>query len=111
MERPAHLVVLVTASSAAEAERISRAVLDERLAACVNIVPSMKSAYWWQGKIESAAETLLVIKTTGARLDDLLATVKAMHSYQVPEIIALPIIGGNPEHLAWIDRETAIEET
>ena len=106
MDSVAHLVVLVTASSETEAQRISRALLDERRAACVNIVPRIESAYWWQGKIESAAEILLIVKTTAAQLDATIRLVKGLHSYQVPEIIALPVIGGNPEYLAWIDRET-----
>jgi len=98
--------VLVTASSEAEAQRIGRALLDERCAACVNVVPRVASSYWWQGKLESATETLLIIKTTAAHLDAVIRLVKSLHSYQVPEIIALPIVGGNPDYLAWIDRET-----
>jgi len=99
-------VVLVTASSAAEAQRIGRALLDERRAACVNIIPHVASAYWWQGKVESATEALLIVKTTAAQLESVITLVRHLHSYQVPEIIALPIVGGNPEYLAWIARET-----
>lgn len=106
MDSAAHLVVLVTASSAAEAQRIGRALLDERRVACINVVPNVESAYWWQSRIESATEALLIIKTTRAQLEGVVATVKRMHSYRVPEIIALPIVSGNPEYLAWIDRET-----
>ncbi len=109
VDSAAHLVVLVTASSAAEAQRIGQTLLNERHAACVNIVPHVESAYQWQGKVESATEVLLIAKTTAAQLDAVIALVKRMHSYQVPEIIALPVIGGNPEYLAWIDRETGHE--
>ncbi len=98
--------MLVTASSEAEAQRISQALLGERSAACVNIVPRVESAYWWQSKVESAAEVLLIVKTTEAQLDAVIRLVKSLHSYQVPEIIALPVVGGNPDYLAWIDRET-----
>ncbi len=99
-------MVLVTASSEAEAKQIGRALLDERLAACVNVLPRVDSMYWWQGKIESAAEVLLIVKTTRTQLEAVIASVKHRHSYEVPEIIALPVVGANPDYLAWIDRET-----
>ena len=99
------VVVYVTAPSAEEARTLARALVDERLAACVNLLP-VESIYRWQGQVEEAAETLLVIKTWRNRLDALASRVRALHSYAVPEIIALPLIGGWPPYLQWIADET-----
>ncbi len=97
-------VVLVTCSTAAEAWRIARAVVDARLAACVNILPgALESIYRWKGKVESARERLLLIKTSRKRLAKLQATVERLHSYDVPEFIALPIAAGSHAYLAWLD--------
>lgn len=98
-----HVVVLVTGPSADEAERIGRALVEERLAACANLIPSIASAYWWKGKIEEATEALLVLKTRQDLVERLVTRVRALHSYTVPEVIALPILGGNPDYLRWID--------
>lgn len=98
-----HVVVLVTGPSADEAERIGRALVEERLAACANLIPSISSAYWWKGKIEEATEALLVLKTRQDLVERLVTRVRALHSYTVPEVIALPILGGNPDYLQWID--------
>ncbi len=95
------IVVLVTASSQ-EGARLARVLVEERLAACVNLVPSIASTYWWEGKIEEATEYLLIVKTRQDRLDRLIARVRELHSYTVPEVIALPIIGGNPDYLQWM---------
>jgi periplasmic divalent cation tolerance protein len=96
-------VVLVTCSSSAEANRIARAVVEARLAACVNILPgAVTSIYRWKGKVQSARERLLLIKTSRKRLAKLRATVEQLHSYDVPEFIALPIAAGSPEYLAWL---------
>jgi periplasmic divalent cation tolerance protein len=97
-------IVLVTCSTAAEARRIARAVVEARLAACVNILPgALESIYRWKGKVESARERLLLIKTSRKRLAKLQATVERLHSYDVPEFIALPIAAGSPAYLAWLD--------
>jgi periplasmic divalent cation tolerance protein len=97
-------VVLVTCSSATEARRIARAVVDARLAACVNILPgAVQSIYRWKGKVESARERLLLIKTSRKRLAKLRTTVERLHSYDVPEFIAIPIAAGSPAYLAWIE--------
>jgi periplasmic divalent cation tolerance protein len=97
------LVVLVTCSSSAEAKRIARAVVAARLAACVNILPgAVTSIYRWKGKVQSARERLLLIKTSRKRLAKLRATIKRLHSYDVPEFIALPIAAGSPAYLAWL---------
>lgn len=106
MARSKIVVVLVTASSAAEGEKISRGVLNARLAACVNLVPRVRSRYWWKGKVESATESLLIIKTRAALVGRLTAEVKRLHSYTVPEVIALPVTAGNPDYLRWVEAET-----
>ncbi len=94
------LVVLVTCSSAAEARRIANAVVEARLAACVNILPgAVTSIYRWKGKVESAKERLLLIKTSRKRLAKLRSAVERLHSYDVPEFIALPIAAGSPKYL------------
>jgi periplasmic divalent cation tolerance protein len=98
-------VVLVTCSTAAEAHRIARAVVDARLAACVNLLPgAVESIYWWKGRVESARERLLLIKTSRKCLAKLREVVERAHSYDVPEFIALPIAAGSPAYLAWIEK-------
>ena len=96
-------VVLVTCANASEARRIARAVVEDRLAACVNILPgAVTSIYRWKGKVETARERLLLIKTSRKRLAKLQALVLRLHSYDVPEFIALPIVTGSRAYLAWI---------
>jgi len=98
------LVVLVTCASAAEAKRIARAVVEARLAACVNILPgTVQSIYRWKGKVESSRERLLFIKTSRKHLEKLQAAVEQMHSYDVPEFIALPIVAGSPAYFGWLE--------
>jgi periplasmic divalent cation tolerance protein len=97
-------VVLVTCGSEEEASRIARALVSERLAACVNIFDSpVRSVYRWKGRIETAMEHLLVIKTRRARVRALEAAVKRLHSYHTPEIITLPVAEGSRAYLAWLD--------
>ena len=97
-------LVLVTCSSAAEARRIALAIVEARLAACVNILPgAVTSIYRWKGKAESARERLLLIKTSRKRLAKLQAAVERLHSYDVPEFIALPIATVSRAYLAWLD--------
>lgn len=98
-----YIVVLVTASSKEEANKIAQGLLEEKLAACVNILTGLESRFWWQGKIDSAKEVLLVIKTRKTLFNKLAKKVKGLHSYTVPEIIALPIINGNKAYLDWIN--------
>ncbi|MBI2118645.1 MAG: divalent-cation tolerance protein CutA [Elusimicrobia bacterium] len=97
-------VVLLTTQDQKQAEQISKMLLEEHLAACVNIIPQILSRYWWQGKIETAKESLLIVKTKKSVLKQLIKKVKSIHSYSVPEIIALPIEEGNPDYLNWITR-------
>lgn len=95
-------VVFITAGTLQEAESIARALVEERLAACVNVLPGVTSIYRWEDKLQRDAEVLLVVKTTEANLPSLIQRVHELHSYQVPEIIALPITGGSPEYLTWL---------
>lgn len=95
-------IVLITAQDQKQAEQISKILVGEHLAACVNIVPQIHSMYWWKGKIETAKEVLLIVKTEKSILKQLIKKVKAIHSYSVPEIVALPIDAGNPDYLKWI---------
>ena len=97
-------LVLVTCANAPEAKRIARAVIEARLAACVNILPgSVTSIYRWKGKVESARERLLFIKTSRKHLSKLQEAVMRLHSYEVPEFVALPISTGSRAYLAWLD--------
>jgi periplasmic divalent cation tolerance protein len=107
MDKPEHIVVLVTANNTEEAQQIASALLEKRQAACVNIVPKVDSHFWWEGKLDTAAESLLIIKSRAARLEDIIRLVKEVHSNTVPEIIALPVIGGSPDYLEWLDKEVA----
>ena len=101
-----YCAVFVTAGSRPEARRIARALLERRLVACANIVSGVESHYWWEGKVDHAREWLLVMKTRRNRFRAVEQAVKQLHSYQVPEIIALPITAGHPPYLAWINAET-----
>jgi periplasmic divalent cation tolerance protein len=101
-----YIVVFITVDSQENAQKITDKLLKEKKAACVNIIPKVESHYWWQGKIESANELMLIVKTRAALLDELVTLVKSIHPYSVPEIIALPIIGGNEDYLKWIEKET-----
>jgi len=105
MKQPEAIVVLVTASSQEEAQRMADLLLEKRKAACVNIVPKVGSKFWWEGKLDSAQESLLIIKTKASVLPEVIELVRQAHSYTVPEVIALPIIGGNEDYLKWVDEE------
>ncbi len=100
---PPHLVVFVTAGSADEAAAIARALVEERLAACGNIVPGIRSIYRWQGTVHDDPEALLILKTRADRFEELARRVGELHSYDVPEIIALPLVAGSARYLAWLD--------
>lgn len=98
-----YLLVFATTGSLEEGERIARALVQERLAACVNIVPAITSIYRWQGEVHTDSEVLLIAKSRAELFESLAACVRELHSYQVPEIIALPIVAGSPAYLSWID--------
>ena len=99
-------VVLVTCGNAKEAKRIAQSLLREKLAACVNIIPRVDSIFYWKNKMSQECETMLLIKTRANLFAKLSTTVSKMHSYQVPEIIALPIVSGEKNYLNWMEKET-----
>ena len=108
MSRPAAddvRVLLSTAPDSATADRLARTLVDERLAACVNVVPGVRSTYRWQGAVEAADELLLVIKTTAAAADAAAARLEALHPYDVPEVLVLTPGAGSTAYLAWISGE------
>ena len=105
MSTPA-IAILCTAPDAASAERIAGVLVDEKLAACVNLVPGLSSTFRWEGKVQREPEVLLLIKTQRARFDAVCARVKALHPYTVPELIALPIESSTPDYLAWLIENT-----
>lgn len=101
------IMVIVTVSGLKEGTRISKAVLTSRLAACVAIIPGIRSMYWWKGKIARSQEAMLVVKTTKLRYQKIEKKIMALHSYEVPEVIAIPLVGGLPQYLEWVRREVA----
>jgi periplasmic divalent cation tolerance protein len=101
------IVVFVTVGSAAEGERLAQALVEERLAACVNRIPNIQSVYRWEGKVEQSGEELLVIKTGRQLFTALEKRVRDLHSYEVPEIIALPLIEGNEAYLRWLEEQVS----
>ncbi|MFN2607838.1 MAG: divalent-cation tolerance protein CutA [Acidimicrobiales bacterium] len=96
--------VQATAGSFEEAERLAAAVLHPRLAACVQVLGPITSRYWWDGRLETATEWLCLAKTTEDRADAVVAVMGAAHSYDTPEVLVLPVIGGHDGYLAWVDR-------
>jgi periplasmic divalent cation tolerance protein len=102
-----HCVVFNTCPDASSAEEIARMLIERRLAACVNILPGLRSIYTWKGACESAEEHLLIIKTSAAIYPSLEKAVLELHPYELPEIIAVPIAAGLPSYLTWINEATA----
>lgn len=98
-----YIVVLVTASSKKEAAKIAKKLIENKLAACVNIIGKVNSLFWWKGAIDTSPEALLVIKSKRSKFSAIVQAVKSAHSYEVPEIIALPIVLGEKNYLRWID--------
>ena len=101
------LLVLTSAGSGDEAQKIARGLLERRLAACVNIVPRVHSLYWWEGKLESSEEHLVLIKTVKSHEPAVRQIIRELHSYQLPECIAIEIGSGSPEYLKWIEDSLA----
>src|ERR1700733_15162785 len=106
------IVVLSTCASVEEAQRVARALVEKRLAACVNVLPGVRSIYHWKDKagkdaIEDEEEVLLLIKTNRALLEELRGEIERLHSYEVPEVIALAVVDGSERYLAWMNRELA----
>jgi periplasmic divalent cation tolerance protein len=100
------VLILVTCSSSEEAETIGNLLVAKRLAACVNVIPEIRSIFFWEGKISKEKEVLLIAKTRRELFDSVEKEVKRVHSYDLPEIIALPVVTGSKEYLEWIVRET-----
>jgi periplasmic divalent cation tolerance protein len=96
------LLVLTTAGSESEARKIAETLVERRLAACVNIVPRIRSVYRWEGKVEQAEEYLLLIKTVRAREEQVCAAIRELHTYDLPECIAIPIESGGADYLKWL---------
>ncbi len=99
------IVIFSTCPSSEEAEKVARGLLEKRLAACVTLIPGARSIYRWEGKIEEAAEYVLLIKSRRSLFAALKEELGAMHSYEVPEILALPVVEGSPAYIDWIDKE------
>jgi periplasmic divalent cation tolerance protein len=89
-----------------EARELATAIVEERLAACINIVPRIDSVYWWDDKIETDSESLMIIKTTAGRIEELIEYIEENHPYDLPEVLALPLTEGLPDYIAWIKEET-----
>jgi periplasmic divalent cation tolerance protein len=100
------IVVFMTAADREEAGRLAQMLVSEKLAACVQILPEMESVYRWQGKVERHSEVLLIAKTTKSQFGALEASVRAAHSYETPEIVAIPIIAGSAAYLNWLGTNT-----
>jgi len=105
----AALVVLSTFPDAEKAAEVGRVLVDEQLAACVNLVPAIRSIYRWQGAVHDDAEALAIIKTTPARYPALAARLATLHPYEVPEILAVPLADGHPPYLAWLAGQVATD--
>ena len=103
------IVVYVTVGSVEEGERLARALVQERLAACVNRIPAVRSIYRWQGQVEQNDEELLIIKSGKDLFASIQQSVRELHSYSVPEIIALPIVDGSQDYLKWLDEQVLPE--
>jgi periplasmic divalent cation tolerance protein len=104
------IVVLTTCGSADEADKIARALVSKKLAACVNVLPAVRSVYRWKGEVQDAEETLLVIKSSRALFDEVRAEIEKLHSYEVAEVIAVPIVDGSEAYLLWMGRELVERE-
>jgi len=97
------IIVLITAKDKKEADKIAKLLIKNKLAACVNIIRGLQSIYLWKGKVEQAKETLLIVKSRKDKFNKIVKSVKSVHSYEVPEIIALPVVCGFRSYLRWID--------
>ena len=104
-------IAISTVGSMPEAERIASALVEQHLAACVNLIPQIKSIYRWQSQVEEASEVLLILKTTAPNLPALQATLRSLHSYSVPEFLVLDIASGSPAYLHWILESVAAPST
>jgi periplasmic divalent cation tolerance protein len=106
MAKEQAVVIFVTTSSQTEARKIGRALVEEKLVACANIIPQIRSIYCWKEKIHDESEVLMVLKTRSGNIQKIIKKVQSLHSYTVPEIIALPVVAGSKEYLGWIHKVT-----
>ncbi len=107
MVSPEFCIILITASSMDEGEKITDSLVENHLAACVNLVPSVKSVFFWEGKTDQQSEVLLIAKSRMSLISQITEHVKNIHSYSVPEIIAIPIVGGSEDYLKWVEETTS----
>ena len=105
-ESKSYIIVFVTTGSVEEAQKVGRALVEDRLVACTNIISPIQSIFQWQGKVSDEGEALLMAKTRASLFNDIVVRVKQLHSYEVPEIIAIPIVAGAEDYLNWIAEET-----
>jgi periplasmic divalent cation tolerance protein len=101
-----YLQVTTTTDSEAEAQTLARVAVENRLAACAQVLSPIRSTYWWEGRVESAQEWMVILKTTAGRVEDLIRRLLTEHSYDTPEVVAVPIVAGHPAYLEWIAEET-----
>jgi periplasmic divalent cation tolerance protein len=104
------IVVLNTCGSEAEAERLARLLVDQRLAACVSVAPRLRSFYRWKGEVESSEEWLLLIKSSRPLFEQLRAAIEQAHTYEVPEVLALSVVDGTPTYLDWLDANLRVQD-
>lgn len=102
-----YIVIFITAKDKEEARLIAAKLVEQKLAACVNIIEGIESVFWWEGKVDQAQEALLILKSKKSLFKEILKTVKKMHSYKVPEVIALPIVQGSQDYLQWINQSVS----
>ena len=106
-----HLVVMITCDSRGEARAIARALVRARLAACASVYPKGETIYWWKGTMETSREHLLLAKNPAALLPRLVRAVRGLHHYEVPEIAAIPLVGGSGEYLEWLTEELCAKKS
>ena len=104
-----NIIVLITTKDSDEADKIAVTLTQEKLIACANIIKGVQSVFWWEGKVNYSDEALMIIKTQNNHFNKIVERVKSLHSYEVPEIIALPIVDGNPDYLKWINDSLKLE--
>ena len=105
-----NIVIFVTAKDFKEARKISQALVERKLIACANILQGVRSFFWWEGKVDAADEVLLILKTRRSLFKKVEQIVKSLHSYSVPEIIAMPIITGSKEYLKWVNDSVSVKK-
>jgi periplasmic divalent cation tolerance protein len=101
-----YILIFITAKNKKEASMLAKNLLEDKLIACANIIDGVQSLFWWQGKIDSSKETLLILKTKKVLFKKIMEKVKSLHSYQTPEIIALPLTHGSQDYLQWLNSST-----